>query len=188
MFESSNPNNYPALQCWLIDTEQRHCDGFLYKHGMEHDIREVTPTKTGFLLRGLNTREIYTLDNERVFGPGPGIAIDVTSIKRLLGRRQVPFKMMRVDLDQRWVDYTYQTGGCEEHGIERLKPEDCTRPGIMIMWRPGATTMIDGNHRLVRTWREGCKTFEMAMVQAVDIIQHVCRQGAEEQLFNNAID
>lgn len=182
----NDEQNYPQLMCWDIATTDAHCADFLFSHALEYEKRRVSPTGTGFVIHGLSVREVYRL-NSPLFG-SPGIVIDVTSIKRLLGRRMIPFKMLRVDLDQRWVDYTYRSGGCEERGITRLSPSDCRRPGVMIDWGRSHTTMVDGNHRLVRTWRDGGKHFEMAFVAASHIANHVARIGAEDRLFNTKVD
>jgi hypothetical protein len=63
---------------------------------------------------------------------------------------------------------------------------DLDRPGVMVWFGPGRTAQIDGSHRLVRSWREGRTTFDMALVDYKSVLPFTCRPGAEDQLFEVA--
>lgn len=175
----------PRVQTWGIDTTPAHLEGFAHRHAMEFDRRTITSLGgTKFLFSGEQGMEMYELENP-IFGKRP-VIIDVTSIKKLLARRLVPYQMIRLDLTQEWADYIAETCNVEEAGIERHTVESVRRPGIILEWAHGHTSTIDGSHRLVKSWRLGLKSFEMAMVMAPFIINHTCRPGAEENLFKYA--
>jgi hypothetical protein len=167
----------------IIDTTEAHLAGFAHKHALEHRSASIEHAGgTNWLLRTMLTRETHSLETQDM----GAFVFDVTSIKLVLARRIVDYQMLRIDLNDEWVEYTYRTGGCEEAGIERLQLADLDRPGIMVLFGPGRTAMIDGNHRLVRSWREGRATYEMALVPIKEIAFFVCRPGAEDGLMERA--
>jgi hypothetical protein len=173
----------PQLRVDFIDTTEAHVAGFAHKHDMEirsSGIEHVAGTL--WLAHTHLQRECHTLKTPDI----GDFVFDVTSIKLVLSRRLVEFQMMRANLTQEWVDYTMKTYDCEEAGIARFAVADLDRPGIMVFFGPGRSAQIDGNHRLVRSWREGRKTFDMAMVAIADIVPFVCRPGAEDKLFETA--
>lgn len=165
-----------------IPTMGKHYKQFSHKHALEwsKEFRnDEWETKIG-------SREMFGLYAPTVFGE-QRVCIDVTGIKYLLANRKMPFEMYQAQLNATWIDYSYKAGGCEETGIERLQPRDLRRPGIMVMWGRGNQSMIDGNHRLVRRWREGLTTFDYAMVIAPDVFAAKCivPEGDEYKFLAN---
>ena len=175
--------NYPQLKLDFIDTTDAHVNSFAHQHPLEKREQSVTHvTGTVWLARQHLQRESYTLT-----APDLGTLIfDVTSIKIVLARRLPPFRMLRARLTQEWVDYTISTCGVEEAGVARHKVEDLDRPGIMVWFGEGRTAQIDGAHRLVRSWREGRETYEMALVDFMSISPFTCRPGGENGMFDRA--
>lgn len=173
-----NPHNYPVLRIDKIETTFDHYAAFRKAHPLEG---------TAFLIGGDEViaspiEETYTLTAKSL----GTVHINVTGIKEGLAMNRIPFKMYRCHLDQCWYEYTMETSGVEEAGIERLElGADLERPGIMIVWTPefDHTTIVDGNHRLCRRWREGMRTFEFAMVILPDI-QHFVREDSERDRFS----
>ena len=188
--ENTRYPDMPAVQTWRIDTTPEHLAGFAYQHALEFSTRSIRPAGKGWLLEGMDGMETYELQNVAVFGPRP-VIVDVTSIKRKLARKEVPFQMLRLDLTKEWVDYIIETCQVENEGVERHDAESIKRPGILMDWGGGHTSTIDGSHRLVKSWRIGpigAATFEMAMVFAPWVVEHVCRKGEEEQLFRRMLE
>lgn len=172
-----NPNNYPVLRIDEIETTSNHYAAFRKVHPLEG---------TAFLIdddrvHASPIEETYTLTAKSL----GTVHINVTGIKEALAMDRIPFKMFRCHLDQRWYEYTMKSAGVEEEGIERLElGADLDRPGIMIVWTPeyDHTTIVDGNHRLCRRWREGMVTFEFAMV-ILPYIKHFVRQASARDEF-----
>ena len=174
----------PQLKLDFVDVTDAHLAGFAHVHPMEHRSASIDHVAgSTFLVTKMLTRETHTLDM-----PDIGTFVfDVTSIKLVLSRRLVQFDMARAQLTQEWVDYIFKAGGCEEAGIARFRAADLDRPGILVLFGDsGRNATIDGNHRLVRSWRDGRKTFDIAIVQITDILPFVCRPGSEDILFDAA--
>jgi hypothetical protein len=173
----------PKLIINHIERTPEHLAGFAHVHPMEHHSASVEHIEGSlFKVTQMLTRETHSLDT-----PDLGqFVFDVTSIKAVLARKLVDFAMFRASLTQEWVDYTFKTGGCEEDGVTRLKEADFDRPGIMVWFGAGRTAMIDGNHRLVGSWRAGRKTYDLALVPVVEIAVFMCRPGAEDVLMETA--
>jgi hypothetical protein len=152
-----------------IPTAERHFKQFAFKHSLEIDIDTISDD--GKFQTTFRRREIYTVDKKELFGGD--ISIDVTGIKRALVARQLPFRMFQASLNEGWVNHVLNYGGCEEDHIVRLTPADLRRPGILVLWTGDGsnTTLIDGNHRLVRRWREGLTTFDFAVVSGPTIVR-----------------
>lgn len=48
-------------------------------------------------------------------------------------------------------------GGIEEHRIKRFDEQHRDKPILGIYWGDGTFTVVDGNHRVLRRWRDGFK-------------------------------
>jgi hypothetical protein len=177
-----NPNNYPELLIDRIDIEARHLRAFRYAHPLEGTAYLMSDS--GAIIAS-PVEETYTL-TEKSLGT---VHINVTGIKSGIYNGVVPFTMYRCHLTERWYQYTRKTAGVEDESIDRLTPEDLTRPGIMVVWQPDMshTTMVDGNHRLCRRWRDGLTTFEFAMVLRPHI-EHLVRPADSDEALLNVTD
>lgn len=174
---------FPQLKLDFIDTTEDHVRGFAHVHPMERREQSIEHVSgTTWLARQMLQRESYTLE-----APDLGTLIfDVTSIKLVLARRLPPFRMVRAHLTQEWADYTCQTCGVEEAGIARHDLAALDRPGIMVWFGEGRSAQIDGAHRLVRSFREGRPTYDMALVDSMSISPFMCRPGGESVMFDVA--
>lgn len=165
-----NQHTQPSIQLGRVEsipTLERHYQQFAFKHPLEHDSETIS--EDGKFKTRLMRREVFTVEKYELFGGE--ISIDVTGIKRALVARKLPMRMYRAELNASWVEYVRQYGGCEEDHIAALKAADLRRPGIIVLWVASSnTTLIDGNHRIVRRWREGLTTFDMAAVSGQEII------------------
>lgn len=163
----------PALPIEWIQTEDRHRAAFARRHPLEAKIPIGIGIRGGELaLESLERREIYTLSNEDL-SPLP-VSVDVTNIRRAMSRGAVPYKMILCHHSQAWHDYVLQSCGVEEKHLSRLTREDLERPAILMNWHAmWVTSTIDGAHRIVRRWRDGLRTFEMAVVRYEHVIEFV---------------
>lgn len=163
----------PSLQINMIPTEERHYAGFAFKHPMEETLAaSIGLSNRGeLILSTLERRESFTLVNPDIFPEG--VRIDVTGVKKMLASRYKNFRMVRATVNEGWCKYILENNGVEEQRVASLTPEDLERPGIMIVWTDDMihTTIIDGSHRLVRRFRDGNNTFEMAILMGRSIIQ-----------------
>lgn len=167
-----------------IPTLEKHYKHFSFVHGLEFHIEK----NDGEWHSMLGRREMFNLHAPTVFGE-QRVSIDVSGIKYALANRKMHFTMHEGLLNQTWADYVFKCGGCEEQGIDRLKPSDLRRPGILVLWdSTGNQTMIDGNHRLVRRWREKMTTFQYALVLAPDLFRNgfIVPEGDEYKFLKNA--
>ena len=155
----------PTLEIKWIDVLRRHVQAFGVPHALEG---------TAYLISELGIEsspieEIYTL-TERSLGT---VHINVTTIRRAFAKYSIPFRMLECTLNESWYRYTMESSGVEEDGITRIIDLDI--PGIMIAWDEDMshTTIVDGNHRLCRRWRDGLKTFECAIVPRYLVEEHI---------------
>ena len=58
-----------------------------------------------------------------------------------------------------------QHHGVEERKINRLCEPHLSRPILGVLWPDGSTCLVDGNHRVVRLWRDGVTEVEMYRVK-----------------------
>jgi hypothetical protein len=173
----------PAMRVSEITVRARHYKAFTHDHPYEFDgVMGVQRIPEGVIVHGIESREVFMLDKSDI---GP-VHVDVTGLKRALATRLIPLVMYEAQLNQRFVDYTMKSNGCEEAGIARLLPRDLKRPGILIHWAGDHTTFVDGAHRLVRRWREGMTTFQFARVEfSEDVLRYVARPGGEGKFYEN---
>lgn len=61
----------------------------------------------------------------------------------------------KVPIHAKAVDIITHRGGIEEPRIARLTPQYRDKPIIGIFWEDGLFMVVDGNHRLLRRWRDG---------------------------------
>jgi hypothetical protein len=60
-----------------------------------------------------------------------------------------------------------QRGGIEEWKVLRLREPYLSVPVLSLLWHDGSTLILDGNHRLVRLWRDGVKEFNTYRVKSL---------------------
>jgi hypothetical protein len=58
-------------------------------------------------------------------------------------------------IDQDLVDYLHKNAGIERARVDRLEDPYLLEPVIGILWADGTTTIIDGNHRIVKNFERG---------------------------------
>ena len=58
-------------------------------------------------------------------------------------------------------------GGIEEARIARLCEPYISRPALGVHWPDGSTLIVDGNHRIVRWWRDGAAEFNLYRVRSL---------------------
>ena len=57
-----------------------------------------------------------------------------------------------------------QYGGVEESRLLELTSRDLEQPALGILMPAGTTVIVDGNHRIVRLWRDGIETVRLYRV------------------------
>jgi hypothetical protein len=172
----------PCVVMRRIPTKKWHLKGFAHVHPMEKVARTMLSPD---LMLGIASLETYHLEQEDI----GKVIINVTGIKKGLVNGDIRFQMVELALTQEWVEYIMETCHTEEEGIARHTLEDLKRPGIMIAWNPDAsfTSQIDGSHRLVRRWREGMKTMELAMVYLPFVLKHIARPDETDKFFTEVL-
>lgn len=175
--------DHTPAQVDFVDTTEQHIASFARKRPMEN-VTERLLFQSGntSLISRHSEREVFSYDSPRL---GP-FAVDVTGLKEGIAKRAVPFNMYRMTLSEEWVTKTIEHNGCDEAHISRIDPGDLEYPGIALMLAPdGDVVMIDGNHRLVRRWREGMTTFFFAMVTLPDALPYLAADPSEfgERIF-----
>jgi hypothetical protein len=172
----------PCVSVWKRPSTEEDRKPFGHKHRLEKKYHKLLAPD---ILLSASTIESYHFEEEKL----GKIIINVTGIKRAIFQGQLYFQMITMDLSEEWVEYITRTCGVEEEGIARLSISDLERPGIIMSWDPQNihTSQIDGNHRLVRRWREGIKTMTSALVFSLDTVEYMARPGDEETFFREEI-
>lgn len=64
------------------------------------------------------------------------------------------------EFPQEVIDFILKADTVEEQYLAKVDPND-DRPGIVVVWLPGdGHSLVDGNHRLIRKYREGVTNME----------------------------
>jgi hypothetical protein len=156
----------------------------LHDRELEHT-REITAeTPFGTLVKEHEKREIYewTDGGEDKYGT---IVFDVRSIKDGILAGTLEHIVLKLDIDQEWIDHLRRTA-IEPDRLATVTGLD--RPGIAIMFPNDAMVLIDGNHRVVKRWDNGERTFRVIMLTLYEVRKHVCRPGDETTLFRKHLD
>jgi hypothetical protein len=113
------------------------------------------------------------------------VVFDVRGIKDALAAGKLQFAMYELELEAGMIEHVRTNNGTEAWRIAELTAADLERPGIMALWPDGYTCCIDGNHRMVRRWDDGLRTFRFAMIVLHTTIQpYICRPGEEDQFLD----
>jgi hypothetical protein len=146
--------------------------------------REVARTQTpigGGIVQAYERREIFTFHEPEI----GTLRFDVRGIKRALLDGRLKASMYRIEIDPKFYEHVLANNGVEPERIGKLSERDLQRPGIMIQWPHGHSTLIDGNHRLCGLYRRGVKTFRFLLVNVMDAVPFMCRPGDERRLFDS---
>lgn len=134
----------------------------------------------GEIVKGWERRECYTFTAPEI----GTLRFDIRGIKDAIvdGRINVQaFKM--TPIDPAFYEHVLKNNGVEEPRIAQIGGRDLDRPGIMVMWPDGHSSLIDGNHRMCKRYRLGLESFRFLMVNVLDCVPHMCRPGDEARLF-----
>lgn len=146
-------------------------------HGLE-----VARTRTVInesIVQVFEKRECFTFTH-----PDLGdIRFDVHSIKRALLDGRLKAQMWKVEVPTDFYEHVLKNNGVEPERLETLTERDLQRPGIMIGWPDGHSTLIDGNHRLCGLYKRGVTAFRFFMVSIFDCTKFMCRPGEEASMF-----
>jgi hypothetical protein len=155
---------------------------------LEHTRETVGSTVIGdnevTLVKEFEKREIYQWsdDSEEKYGT---IIFDVRNIKDGIFAGKLEHVVLKFDIDQEWIDYLRSTS-VEPERLATVTGID--RPGIAIMFPNDKIVLIDGNHRVVKRWESGEKTFRVIMLTLYEVRAHVCRPGEEEIFFRHHLN
>jgi len=148
------------------------------KERVEEFVREV---EGGTIVKGWEKRETYTFS-----APDFGTwRFDIRGIKDAIVAGRLPVQMFKMTpIDESFYQHVLANNGVEEPRIAQItEPSDLDRPGIMIFWPDGHSSLIDGNHRLCARKRKGLDSFRFLMVHVRDAVPFMCRPGDEHTLF-----
>jgi hypothetical protein len=151
--------------------------------------REIAAIRTQLgkgLVQIFEKRETFSFEH-----PDLGtLRFDVHSIKKaLLEGRLVPH-MFKIKIEPDFYEHVLNNNGVEAERLDKLSDRDLQRPGIMVTWPDGHSTLIDGNHRMCGLYKRGVTLFRFLMVPVMDCVPFMARPGDEERLFgtdDNAI-
>jgi len=135
----------------------------------------------GTIVQSREKREIFTFS-----APDIGTVIfDVRSIKDAIIDGEIPATMYRIDGEtpEHFYQHILHNNGVDPERLAQFSGRDLKRPGIMVMWPHGESSMIDGNHRLCRRYELKVPNFRFLMIEATDCLRYMCRPGEEKELF-----
>lgn len=143
-------------------------------------IEQVVDVHDGTIVASYEKREMFTFE-----APGIGTwRFDVRSIKDAIVRGNLLAHMMRLpDVPEHFYSHVLTNNGVESKRLSKLTTADLERPGIMVLWPDGHSTLIDGNHRLCGRYLAGARDFRFLIVDVRDCVPFMCRPGDEEKLF-----
>jgi hypothetical protein len=144
-------------------------------------IEQVTEVDDGYVVQSHERREVFTFD-----APGIGTwRFDVRGIKDAIRLHRIPAWMMRLpEVPESFYQHVLNNNGVELQRLPKVTEHDLTRPGIMVHWPNGYSTLIDGNHRLCARYRRDMKDFRFLIVDVADCAPFMCRPGEEDKLFD----
>lgn len=70
-------------------------------------------------------------------------------------------------------------GGIEENRVERLCEPYLSRPATAVLMPDDTTLIVDGNHRIVRLWRDGKTVFKLYRVKFEECKPYILSGGKE---------
>lgn len=110
---------------------------------------------------------------------------DVRGIKDAIldGRMTSAFMHRIATIPEHFYQHVLANNGVEPDRIPKVTKRDLKRPGIMVLWPNGYSTMIDGNHRLCRRYQLGLGNFRFLLLNVVECFPFMCRPGDEDRLF-----
>lgn len=80
----------------------------------------------------------------------------VTAMNKFASEYDVSgIKRATIPITKNHYDHIMENSGIEEPRVERLTPEFRDKPIIGVYWEDGTFTVIDGNHRYARAYRDG---------------------------------
>lgn len=115
---------------------------------------------------GRATDEIFSwIDNDTQ----ETLVLNMTALRLALenpeARYQEHFFLAEVEIDQVDYDFVLAKRGIEEPRVARLKEPFLSAPGIILVWANGSGSVTaDGNHRLIRRFRDGKRNMEFFFV------------------------
>jgi hypothetical protein len=151
-----------------------------FKHKHPFDIRAesvIAESDDWHIVRKFTAFETFTFT-----APDTGTVIfNVRGIKDALAADALEFSMCESALTTALVEHVRANNGVEVEHMARLTAADLERPGILVLWPDGNSTVIDGNNRLVRRWDDGLRTFRFAFVPISQqhMARFMCRPGNE---------
>jgi len=145
-----------------------------------YTMEEMAEVPEGTIVMGEESRELFSFE-------APEIGqwrFDVRSIKDAIADRRMSAWMFRLDdVPESFYEHVRTNNGVEPDRLAKITGPDLERPGIMVHWPDGHSTLIDGNHRLVRRGMLGLRGFRFIMVDVKDCAPYMCRPGDEVKLF-----
>jgi len=169
-------------QATLTETLDSDITAFKHKHTFDNHVESiVADVGDGVIIETLDTSEIFKFHADEV----GDVTFDVRGIKRAIIANELYFAMHEVELVEDWVEHIRTMGGVEPDRLPSLTAADLKRPGIIVTWpHNGFSTLIDGNHRLVRRWDKGLRTFRVAIINMTkEFLPYVCKTGDEESFL-----
>lgn len=173
-----------GMEAIFEEVTQADLDGLRQLHVIERLRTEqvVAEVDEGTIVQGEEKREVFSFT-----APGEGSWVfDVRSIKDAIASGRISAGMMRLpEVPESFVEHVLTHNGVEPSRLARVSESAAERPGIMVWWGPenGHSTLIDGNHRLLKRRLLGKPDFRFFMVDVVDLKPFMCRPGDENRLF-----
>lgn len=119
--------------------------------GRPHDLEFVRPTEIGIW-----SREEVFLFRDRVYGD---MVFNIRTIKDAVLANTIPYALFELPLTQGFHDHLMQDGvETSEDWIHKMDVGKIDTPAIAVDWNDDSnatTTVIDGNHRLIKRFRLG---------------------------------
>jgi hypothetical protein len=132
----------------------------------------------------IERREVFHFHEESI----GELRFDVRGIKNAIIAGELPVEMYEMTLTQEYYQHILENGGVESDRLPSINIQRAIAPGIIVLWPHGYSTLIDGNHRLVRSWQLGLRTFRYGEIkmQRNWLGRFMCRPGQEAQLFGHS--
>ena len=119
--------------------------------------------------------EIWRYNGDATFPPGT--VFDVRGIKDDIAKGRIPCSAIRIDMTESWVTHIGTNGGIDESRVSSLEPHMLGRIAVGIMMPSKSLMIVDGNHRIVRRWRDGLRDVRIAVVEWRSCMRHVLPPG-----------
>ena len=143
--------------------------------------RLVYGDETGGIIEARISMEIFSFSAPEI----GDVTFDVRGIKDALVSGKLKFVMYETEITPEFAEHVRKNNGVEAERIAALTATDLERPGIMVMWPDGHSTLIDGNNRLVRRFDDGLRTLRFASVNvSLEMLPYLCESGQEEKFLD----